>query len=191
MATSDSEPRPTGRVCPAAHGRWLGTPLRRLFQNPDKILRGLISEGQTVVDLGCGPGFFTIPMARLVGNDGCVIAVDLQEAMLEQLRVRAERAGVASRIRLHECESDRIGVAEQVDFVLAFYVLHETPEYQDYLRQVRDMLKPGGGCLLVEPKFHVSASRYRQTLEAAVSAGMKPVSEPKILLSRVTLLRRG
>jgi ubiquinone/menaquinone biosynthesis C-methylase UbiE len=190
MVTSIPEPRPTGHVCPAAHGKWLGIPLRRLFQNPDKILRGLISVGQTVVDLGCGPGFFTIPMARLVGDEGRVIAVDLQEGMLDQLHVRAEGAGLASRIRPHKCEADRIGVEDQVDFVLAFYMLHEVPDYRDYLLQIGSMLKPGGRFLLVEPKFHVSASSYSQSIEAAVSAGMKPVSEPKIIMSRSTLMVR-
>lgn len=190
MAASDPQQRPAGHVCPAAHGRWLATPIRRLFQKPEKILGGLISQGQIVVDLGCGPGFFTIPMARLVGENGRVIAVDLQEAMLELLQASAENAGVASSIRPHNCDAGRIGVEEQVDFVMAFYVLHEVPEYQDYLRQIHDMLKPGGRFLLVEPKFHVSASNYQQTVTAAVSTGMRPIAEPHITLSRSTLMLR-
>ena len=93
----------THRVCPASHAGWLSTPLRRLVQNPERILRGLVSEGDTVIDLGCGPGFFTLPLARMAGETGSVIAVDLQPEMLEQLRQRAERAGLAARIRLHAC----------------------------------------------------------------------------------------
>jgi ubiquinone/menaquinone biosynthesis C-methylase UbiE len=190
MTASDQQPRSTPHVCPAAHGKWLATPLRRLVQKPEKILAGLIREGQKAVDLGAGPGFFTIPMAKLVGDTGCVIAVDIQDGMLDQLKSNARSAGVESRIRLHKCEPDKIGVEEPVDFVLAFYMLHEVPDYQDYLLQIHDMLKPGGRLLIVEPKFHVSAPDYRKTLGAAIATGMKLVGEPRIALSRSSLLVR-
>ena len=94
---------PARSVCPAEHAGWLSTPLRRLGQDPRRILHGLVTEGDTAVDLGCGPGFFTLPMASMVGHGGTVIAVDLQQEMLDRLRLRAERAGLAARIRLHRC----------------------------------------------------------------------------------------
>ena len=72
-----------GRVCPSWLAFVLNNPLRKLLQNPEKILKGLVQEGQTAVDLGCGPGFFTLPLARMVGESGRVIAVDLQSKMLD------------------------------------------------------------------------------------------------------------
>lgn len=177
-------------VCSASHAPFLVTGLRRLFNDPRKILRGLISEGQTIADLGCGPGYFTLPMAEMVGDAGCVVAVDLQEAMLEMLLERARAAGLQSRIRFHKCEADQIGLDEQMDFALAFYMVHEVPDACTFLRQVCEIVKPGGQFLIVEPKFHVSAPAFERTVELAKSAGFEPVARPRITLSRSVLFRR-
>jgi 2-polyprenyl-3-methyl-5-hydroxy-6-metoxy-1,4-benzoquinol methylase len=83
--------------------------LRRLLHDPRRILAGLIAPGATAIDFGCGPGFFTLPMADMVGPDGLVVAVDLQGAILDRVRLRAERAGLASRIRLQRCRTDTVG----------------------------------------------------------------------------------
>ena len=72
-----------GKVCPVERAGRLNNSIRRWFQNPEKILQPYIKEGMIVVDLGCGPGFFTVDMARLVGTSGRVIASDLEEGMLE------------------------------------------------------------------------------------------------------------
>ena len=85
-------------------------PLRRRLQNPDNILRGLVHEGETVIDIGCGMGYLSLPLARMVGVKGRVICVDLQKEMLETVRKRAERAGLTdvmtfrqSTRRLSDC----------------------------------------------------------------------------------------
>ena len=74
---------------------WLGytfdTPLRRVLHDPVDILGGYVKEGWAVADLGCGMGYFSIPLARMVGEKGRVISVDLQPPMLNVLRKRAER----------------------------------------------------------------------------------------------------
>ena len=180
-----------GHVCSAQHGAWLATPVRRLVHRPERILRGLIARGETVADIGCGPGFFTLPMARLVGESGSVIAVDLQEGMLEMLRARAEREGLAARIRTHQCSETELGLADAVDFALAFYMVHEVPDVRGLLSQVRAMLKPEGRFLLVEPMFHVSAAAFAKTVEIASAVGMKPIGRPKVALSRAVLFARG
>ena len=82
----------------------------------------------TVIDVGCGMGWFSIPMAQMVGERGKVIAVDLQPQMLGRLRRRAEKAGVAARIELHHCQQDRLGLDTQADFALMFAMLHEVPD---------------------------------------------------------------
>ena len=74
------------RICPIERASSLDTKVRRCFQNPWKILSPYISEGMTVLDFGCGPGYFTIDMAQMVGKTGRVIAADLQEGMLQKLK---------------------------------------------------------------------------------------------------------
>ena len=73
-------------VCPVKRASSLDNRIRRWIQNPQKILSAYIKEGMTVLDVGCGPGFFSIDMAQMVGESGSVIAADLQEGMLEKLR---------------------------------------------------------------------------------------------------------
>ncbi len=68
----------SNRVCPWWLGYLLVSPLRRLFQDPTEIVRPYAGEGMTVLDVGCGMGFFSLPMARLVGDRGRVVCVDLQ-----------------------------------------------------------------------------------------------------------------
>lgn len=190
MSDADKTNPGGDRVCPARHAGWLASSLRRLVQNPESILRNLVHQGETVVDLGCGPGFFTLPLARLVGGKGRVVAVDLQEEMLERMLRRAERKGLAPRIRPHLCTADSIGYDGPADFALAFYMVHEAPDVARFMAETHGMLKEGGRLLLVEPQFHVTAARYRKTVEIALGSGFRLLSEPKMLLSRAALFER-
>lgn len=74
------------RVCPVGLAGTLDNSIRKWLQNPQKILSPYIKEGMTVLDLGCGPGFFSVPMAKMVGKSGRVIACDLQEGMLRKVK---------------------------------------------------------------------------------------------------------
>ena len=176
-------------ICPWWLASILDNPIRRLIHNPEKILRGYIDRGQTVLDVGCGSGTFTIAMARMVGETGKVIAVDVQDGMLQILRKKATKVGLASQIMTHKSGQDGIGISDKVDFALAFYMAHEVPDVEAFLREIASLLKPRGKLLIVEPMFHVSASSFRMTREAAQLAGLKPVSEPKILFSQSVLFQ--
>ena len=97
-------------------------------------------------------GYFTIPLARITGPGGKVIAVDLQERMLDALVRRAEKAGVADRIIPHRCQKESLGVEGPADFALAFWMAHEVPDKPRFFREIFAFLKQGGRLLLVEPK---------------------------------------
>lgn len=174
-------------VCPWWLCFTFDNPLRRLIHNPDKILRDWIAPGQTVIDVGCGMGYFSLPMARLVGNSGRVIAVDLQAQMLDRLQRRAERAGLKSRIQPHRCQSDTLALSEPADFVLTFWMVHEVPNQAAFLREVRNLLKPNAHYLLVEPVLHVAAADFQQTVHTAQAAGLRLVARPAVNLSRTVL----
>ena len=192
MTPVDSSQEPGGgRVCSAEHAGWLATPLRRLLHDPRRILAGLVAPGDTVVDFGCGPGFFTLPLAEMVGPSGRVVAVDLQAAMLDRVRRRAEDAGLGARVTLSRCEVDTIGELPPADAALAFYMVHEVPDVGRFLGEVCGTLKPGGRFLLVEPRGHVSADAFVATVDAAEAAGLRPVATPRVRLSRTTLFARG
>lgn len=178
------------RVCPASHAGFLSTPLRRLVTNPRRILGSLVRPGDVVLDLGCGPGFFTVPLAEMVGERGRVIAVDLQPEMLEKLCDRIQASPLQSRIVIHQCEPHTIGPTEPADLAVALYVLHEVPDPDRFLGEVHDALKPGGQLLLIEPKGHVSAPNFEETLAQAAKVGFRVVSRPRVVFGRAALLVR-
>jgi ubiquinone/menaquinone biosynthesis C-methylase UbiE len=173
-------------VCPWWFASVLDNPVRKLLHDPERLLGPYVEKGQTVVDIGCGPGIFSIAMAQLVGETGKVIAVDIQDKMLERLKQKIARADVRN-ITIHKAEQDRIGIAENVDFALAFYMVHEVPDKAQFFHEVAGIMKPKSRFLVVEPKLHVSASSFDNTLKIARAGGLAPVSEPKVRLSRAVL----
>lgn len=154
-----------------------------------KILRPYIKEGMKVLDMGCGPGFFSVDLARMVGKGGEVIAVDLQEGMLRKLRDKIQGTELEQIIKLHKCESSSIGWPEQVDFILAFYILHEIPDQAAFFKEIKAMLKPGGSVFIAEPPVHVSRKAFESTLRKALDAGFTCVERPKVFLSKAAILK--
>ena len=187
---SQTEPSHKDRICPYWLASALDNPIRRLIHKPEKILAGLVKEGQTVLDLGCGPGTFSLEMARLVGDRGRVIVVDLQKQMLERVHSRAERAGLLPRFVFHQAAPEMIGLNEKVDFVLAFWMMHEVRNQRGVLEEVENLIKPGGHFLLVEPILHVTSDRFQKTVQVATMAGLTPVGERNFRISRGMLFQR-
>jgi ubiquinone/menaquinone biosynthesis C-methylase UbiE len=166
-------------------------PLRKLYQDPIKILAPYIKTGDSAIDLGCGMGYFSIPMAALVGEQGKVIAVDLQEKMLAGLQVRAEKAGLIERIETHQCTQDQIGVSEEADFILAFWMVHEVHDSRSFLEQIHELLKTKGRFLIAEPYVHVSQNRFREIQAEVKDAGFSIVGSPRVGFSRTILAVRN
>jgi ubiquinone/menaquinone biosynthesis C-methylase UbiE len=174
-------------VCPWWLAYTFDNPLRKLVHDPEKMLGKYIKEGDTAVDIGCGMGHFSIGMAKLVGEKGMVVSVDIQEKMLERVKYRAEQKGLLSRIRLHKCSLEKLGVNEHADFALAFWMAHEVRNKNIFFSEIAGFLKPGARFLLVEPKMHVPESNFRKTVDIAEQSGLKPDSEEKAGLSRAML----
>jgi ubiquinone/menaquinone biosynthesis C-methylase UbiE len=178
------------RICPVEKADSLDTKFRRWLQNPGRILKPYIKEGMRVLDFGCGPGFFSLDMARMVGKSGKVIAADLQEGMLHKLRDKITGTELENRIILHKCEEDKIGFIENVDFVLAFYVVHEVPDQQKLFNEIESILKPKRKLLIVEPPFHVSKKEFSDTIKKATAAGFTEVERPKVLFNKAVVLKK-
>jgi ubiquinone/menaquinone biosynthesis C-methylase UbiE len=163
-------------------------PLRRTIQNQNIILNGLVRKGDTVYDIGCGIGYFSLPLAETVGEKGRVICVDLQEKMLETVKQRADRAGLIKIIKFQQSTPDSLGLNEPADFALAFWMVHEVSNKLAFFQEVRKSLKDGGTFFMVEPKLHVTRSFFNNTVSIACSNGFRVISEPSVKLSMATLL---
>jgi ubiquinone/menaquinone biosynthesis C-methylase UbiE len=166
------------RVCPHTISYMLDNPIRGLIQNPGRIVGPYIKSGDTAIDLGCGPGFFTIPMARLVGDTGRVIAVDLQPQMLAHIRRKAQKKKLLDRIELHQCGPGSLNLTAEADFILAFYMVHEVPDADSFFKETRAILKKGGHLLIVEPRFHVKKAAFEAMLTLALQNGFKAIERP-------------
>lgn len=175
-------------VCPSWVCFTFDNPLRKIFQDPGKIVSPYIRTGATVVDIGPGKGYFTIPMCQLVGGEGRVIAVDIQEQMLKSIQRRAAAAGLAGNLTTHLSMPNDFGLAVQADFVLAFWMVHEVPEAEQFFMNVKEIMKPEAIFLIAEPLFHVTKGRFDNTLKTAQDMGFKIAARPKISFSRAAAL---
>ena len=181
------------RVCPVWIGYFLACPVRKLFQDPEKILSPYIRKGMTVLDIGCAMGFFSLPLARMVGAEGKVISSDIQENMLRSLEKRAGKAGMADRIVTRVCHKDSFNMhdfKEQADFALAFAVVHELADVSLFFSEIYEILKPEGRLLIAEPKGHVSEKEFEITVSVAGQNGFKSAGRPRISHSHAVILEK-
>lgn len=162
------------RVCPWWIGYLLISPLRRLVENPGKILGPHVRPGMRVLEPGCAMGYFTLPLARLVGPKGKVVAVDLQAKMLKTLAARAAKKGLAARIETRlapEAGLNLTDLHESMDFAAAIHLVHEVPDHAEFFREMWRCLRPGGRLLFIEPKGHVSPDEFAASLDRALDSG--------------------
>lgn len=171
------------------------SPLRRWMQDPSELLRPYLHAGMTVLEPGPGMGFFTIPLAQLVGDSGRVVAVDLQQKMIAALKRRAEKFNVARQVDARVTSAETLGVSdlsERVDFALAFAIVHELPSESRFFEEVSRALKPGALLLLAEPRGHVNHAAFDAELAAAANAGLDLKDRPEVRRCHgAVLIKRG
>jgi len=181
-------------VCPWWMGYFLLFPWRRRVQDPRRILSPYVKQGMTVLEPGCGMGYFTLELARLVGETGKVVAVDLQQKMLDGLVRRSRKAGVDRPLETRLAKQGSLGTADlsgKVDFALLFALVHEVPDAAGFLAQIASALSPGKQALFCEPSGHVSEEDFARSLALCEQAGLRVESRPAIWHSHAALLVRA
>ena len=175
-------------VCPWQLAPVLDNFLRPLIHNPRKLFGSYVSPGMTVLDVGCGAGFASLGLADLVGDEGLVISADLQLEMLAIVEKRATKAGMLNRIKIHRCESNRIGIEEELDFAVAFFMIHEVPDSHAFLQEIYTLLRQGGRFFLTEPIVHVSRRNFENIIKEAQSVVFTVSERPSVRFGRTVLL---
>ncbi|HEX6211836.1 MAG TPA: class I SAM-dependent methyltransferase [Methylomirabilota bacterium] len=157
---------------------WLDRPERAREEAPDRALDALaIRPGQAVADVGAGSGYFTERLARRVGPEGRVYAVDIQPEMLERLEARVKRAGLSNVTPLLGAEADPRLPPACCDLILMVDVYHELARPQEMLRRLGAALANDGRLVLLEyrkedpdipirPEHKMSVADARAELEA-------------------------
>ncbi len=182
-----------GKICPVWIGYMLLNPLRRLVQNPDKILKPYIRRGMSALDFGCAMGFFSLPMARAVGTQGRVVCVDIQDGMLTRLVKRAKRANVRNLIEPFLLSSPDMNLGKfhnRIDFVLLFAAAHEVPDQGKLFGELHKVLKPGGRMLFSEPSGHLAKDEFESSVSLAEDCGFRQVESLRIRGGFSVLLER-
>lgn len=163
-------------ICPWWMGYLLASPLRRFLEKPEELVGPFLRKGMIVVDYGCGMGFFSLPIAKIVGPSGKVLAVDIQQKMLKNLKRRAHKADLYNIEPMNPDELTQVP-EHSVDFVAAIHVVHEIPEPETFFYQMKRIMKKNAKLLIIEPKFHVTDKELVNSVQIARSVGFSPTQD--------------
>jgi len=178
------------KICPVERAGMLESPLRKWMTKPAETVKPYITKGMTALDLGCGPGIFTLEIARQLNGEGKVIAADIQQGMLDILKNKIQGQAIERHIELHKCNENSIGIKEQVDFILAFYVIHEVPNQKALFEELSTIIKPDGKMLIVEPKFEVTRRKFDEMLLLLTGLNWTVLQEKHNFFSRIVTLTK-
>ena len=161
-------------VCPVWIGYLMNNPLRKLQQNPYKILWRYAIPGSRILEIGPAMGFFSVPMASMIAPDGKLYCVDIQQGMLDKLEARMRRRKLEhiTETILSTADSMQIDhLKAEIDFCLLAFVVHEIPGQKKFFREIACAMKKGGRILFMEPSWHVKKDDWEKSLNYAVEAG--------------------
>ncbi len=146
----------------------LNSPQRRKMLPPERMLVELdIQSENTVVDIGCGPGYFSIPAARM--TEQTVFGVDISPEMLDFLLTKAAEEGIHN-ISAIESSAEHIGLPNQsVDRIICSFVLHEVDDFNLALNEFGRILRPGGKILVIE--WEKKATQFGPPVHERIEAG--------------------
>lgn len=124
------------------------------FLNPQTVLNQLdIKASYQVAHFGCGHGYFTIPMAQMVGKDGRIFAIDILNEALIEVEVRAEQSGLTNIETLKgnlEVPGGSKLPFDAMDIVLLANILFQSQKKSDIIKEARRVLKPGGELIIID-----------------------------------------
>ncbi|RPJ01868.1 MAG: methyltransferase domain-containing protein [Chloroflexi bacterium] len=158
--------------CPAALSWLVDNPVRRRYMRPiwDRIG---IRPGECVLELGPGPGAFTVSAAQRTGAEGRVIAVDIQPAMIAQVQDRVRETGL-SNVQTHVASAHALPLDDgSVDRAFLITVLPEIPEPGRALAELYRVLRPGGSLSVTEEFFDPDYLFLRETVRLVEAAGFR------------------
>jgi ubiquinone/menaquinone biosynthesis C-methylase UbiE len=160
--------------CPAALSWLVDNPLRRRYMRPVLDRIG-IRPGERVLELGPGPGTFTVGAALRAGAEGRLIAVDIQPEMIDQVEKRVQQAGLTN-VETHVASAYELPIVDQsVDRAFLITVLPEIPDRARALAELRRVLRPGGVLSITEEFYDPDYLFLPETTGLVEAAGCRLV----------------
>ena len=127
-------------------------PLLPYFRNPYKLLKAAgLKPGQKVLEVGCGPGFFTIPAAKIVGEEGVVYAADVHPLAIERAKGKIEREGMKNVKPMLANVSDTELPDRSIDLAFIFGLRYIASELENAIAEMHRILKPRGVLSFEDP----------------------------------------
>ena len=119
-------------------------PLLPIFRNPYKLLKAAgLKPGQKVLEVGCGPGFFTIPAAKIVGNEGFIYAVDVHPLAIKRVQKKVERGGIKN-VSPVLANASNTGLPDRsIDLAFLFGLRYIAGGLENVIVEMRRILRPG------------------------------------------------
>jgi len=189
--TKDNSSKQPEHICPPFVAKILNSPFRTILENPERLLKPLIKKGDTIVDLGCGGGVFSVAAAKLTGESGKVYAVDLQQKMLDITKKLARKNGLEDNINCHLCNATSLDLEEELaDLVIAFHMVHETGNPSALVKEIGKITKKDGLFLVMEPKMHVNKKMFDETTQQSEINGFVMEKDMSTLLGMGALYRK-
>lgn len=150
----------------------LDNPIRAFFTDRKNLIEKTgIREGMTILEVGCGNGFFTPYLSKAVGKDGKIIAIDLQKEMIEKLRGKIKREGLNHMETIIGDIGEINLLQTSIDFIFIYYCYHELEDKNGAVKKFKDVLKEQGSLFIAEPKFEVKLKRKEKMKKLLQSEG--------------------
>jgi ubiquinone/menaquinone biosynthesis C-methylase UbiE len=162
-------------------------PVRKLFHNPQKMLGQYIKQGDKVLDIGPGMGYFTFPMAEMVGSGGKITALDIQEKMLNRLKSRVDKKGIKN-IDTQAYDGNIFPFKDEFDFILLFWMYHEVHNKDAFIREIKSVTTNKTKIFIAEPKIHVPEKIFYDNIQLLLDAGFNIIERPNVSFSRAVVL---
>jgi len=169
---------------------WLERPERDVEERPQLVIDAFdIKAGQTIADLGAGSGYYSFRIAPLVGDQGHVLAIDVEPRMLQIISERARKTGADNVTTVLSTPSDPNLPASSVDLLFMVDVYHELEFPFEMMTRVREAMKPGGRVALIEyraedPQVMIKAVHKmseRQVIKELEAVGFKHLKTVRTL----------
>jgi len=170
--------------------KWLNHKFRKIVHPPQEIVKKYIAANSRVLDMGCGPGYFTNEFAAMLNENGVVIASDIRQEMLDIVKSRILETPYGNRVEYLLVKDNKFELQKPVNLVFAFFVIHQVPDRIHFIDHAYKALDSKGLFYVSVPKIMVSKKEFEKIVKNIIDGGFVIVDRPKVFFGRAVVARK-